>query len=105
MMVIYEVNLTINKDVYPEFGLWLKGHVKEMLQLPGFIKAKILKPENEPLLKQEKLTVQYQLENRAFLELYFTQFATEMRKEGLSRFPDKFSSERRIFEIEEHIAK
>ncbi|STX39271.1 DUF4286 family protein [Legionella feeleii] len=104
-MVIYEVNLAIDADVYPEFQLWLKKHAEEMLQFPGFIKASILKPEEKDKTGQEKLTVQYQLENRAALEVYFTDFAPKMRGDGLSLFKDKFSAERRIFEVQDNILR
>lgn len=42
-MVIYEVNLSIDEEIYEQFKSWLKSHVKEMLQFPGFIKAQILR--------------------------------------------------------------
>jgi antibiotic biosynthesis monooxygenase (ABM) superfamily enzyme len=104
-MVIYEVNLAIDGDVYTQFQLWLKEHVKEMLQFPGFINALILKPEDERISNQEKLTVHYQLEDRDSLTVYFNQFAPKMREEGLSRFKDKFSAERRVFEVQDNIFK
>lgn len=104
-MVLYEVNLAIDEAVYPQFQLWLKKHVKEMLQLPGFMQARILKPEHERTKEQEKLTVQYQLENREFLDVYFAEFAPKMREEGLNLFKDKFSAQRRIFEIHDTIVK
>ncbi|MFI4918878.1 MAG: DUF4286 family protein [Legionellales bacterium] len=104
-MVIYEVNLAIDADIYPEFQLWLKTHAKEMLQFPGFINASILKPENEEVSGQEKLTVQYQLESRGALDVYFTEFAPKMRGDGIALFKDRFSAERRIFEVQEYILK
>ncbi|HHT0592925.1 TPA: DUF4286 family protein [Legionella anisa] len=104
-MVIYEVNLAIDEAVYPQFQLWLKKHVKEMLQLPGFMQACILKPENEKTEDQEKLTVQYQLEDRASLNIYFAEFAPKMREEGLNLFKDKFSAQRRVFEVHDNIVK
>lgn len=104
-MVIYEVNLAIQGEVYPQFQLWLKSHVKEMLQIPGFIQASILKPENETAADQEKLTVQYHVENREFLNVYFTEFASKMREEGIKNFNDKFSAQRRIFEVQSNILK
>ena len=61
-MVIYEVNLAIDEGIYTEFRLWLKEHVNEMLQFPGFIQASIFKPELNEASDQEKLTIQYQLE-------------------------------------------
>ncbi|MFT4058388.1 MAG: DUF4286 family protein [Legionella sp.] len=104
-MIIYEVNLAIDGDIYSQFQLWLKEHAKEMLQFPGFIKASILKPENEDVSGKEKLTVQYQLENRESLNVYFSQFAAKMRDEGIRMFKDKFSAERRIFEVQDNILK
>lgn len=104
-MVIYEVNLTIHGDIYSEFTVWLKGHVKEMLQSPGFIQASIFKPEQEAIANQEQLTVQYQLENRDDLERYFIEFAPKFREEGIKRFPDKFSATRRIFTMQDIILK
>ncbi|MBA2656401.1 MAG: DUF4286 family protein [Tatlockia sp.] len=104
-MVIYEVNLAIEEEIYPQFKLWLKGHIGEMLQFPGFMQATILKPENEDLNGKKKLTVHYQLKNRMALEIYFEKFAAIMREQGTKLFNCKFSSERRIFEIEETISK
>jgi hypothetical protein len=105
-MVIYEVNLTINSDIYSQFQLWLRNHITEMLQFPGFIKASILKQEQKNKPEQEELTVQYQLENRTALETYFIQFAPRMREEGIKLFNNKFSAERRIFEVvQENILK
>jgi len=103
-MVIYEVNLTINRAIYSEFTLWLKEHVNEMLQFPGFIQASVFKLEEE-ISDQGKLTIQYQLGSRADLDRYFTEFAPRMREEGIKRFNDKYSAERRIFEVQEIITK
>ena len=58
-MIIYEVNLTIDGSIYPQFSVWLKKHVKDILEVPGFVQASILKPENEPINSKEKLTVHY----------------------------------------------
>ncbi|MBI2786757.1 MAG: DUF4286 family protein, partial [Legionella longbeachae] len=95
-MVIYEVNLVISGNIYPEFQLWLKKHVKEIVQIQGFVQASILKPENDKISDFEKLTVQYLLENREYLNVYFMEFAAKMREEGIKLFKDKFSADRRI---------
>jgi len=104
-MVIYEVNLSIDEEIYSEYLVWLKEHVQQMLQFPGFIQASFLKPEQEENAPQEKLTVQYQLESRDDLQKYFTEFAPKMREDGIRRFGNKFSAERRIFNVEEIILK
>lgn len=97
-MVIYEVNLMINKDIYEQYYVWLEEHAKEMLKFPGFMSARILKQEIDSNCEQEKLTVYYELKDRESLELYFTEFAEKMRGDGVNRFKGQFSAERRIFE-------
>ncbi len=102
-MVIYEVNLAIDDEIYTKFRLWLKEHVTEMLQFPGFMQASIFKPEIDDASVQKKLTIQYQLKNRDDLEKYFSEFAAKMREDGIKRFSDKFSATRRVFAVEEII--
>ncbi len=104
-MVIYEVNLCIDEEIYAEYLVWLKEHVQKMLQFPGFLQASFFKPEQECNAAQEKLTVQYQLESRDALEKYFTEFAPKMREDGIRRFGNKFSAERRIFHVQAVILK
>ncbi|MDF1678765.1 MAG: DUF4286 family protein [Legionellaceae bacterium] len=100
-MVIYEVNLNIDNDIYPDFMMWLKKHVEEMLTFPGFMQASLLKPDEEATSTQEAFTVQYQLKRRADLQRYFTEFAPGMREEGIKRFGGKFSAKRRVYELQE----
>lgn len=101
MMVIYEVNLIIDKDIFPQFELWLKSHVAEMLLFDGFIQAYILHPEQEEQADCEQITVQYLLENGVALDNYFREFASNMREKGLALFKDKFSASRRIFKVQD----
>lgn len=104
-MIIYEVNLNIDDDIYPEFKVWLNEHVKEMLQFPGFIQASFLKQEKDKDSCQEKLTIQYQLNDKEALDRYFSEFAPMMREKGLALFKNKFFAERRIFELLDVIQK
>ncbi len=98
-MIIYEVNLTIQSKIYPEFLSWLKTHMQEMLGFPGFTKAILLKPESDERLEQELLTVQYQLEHQRDLDRYLTEFAPKMREAGIKRFQNQFSAERRVLKL------
>ncbi|GGI88040.1 DUF4286 family protein [Legionella impletisoli] len=100
-MIIYEVNLVIDDDVFAEFGVWLKKHIAEMLQFKGFVKANLLKEESEALDPQQKLTVQYYVRERNALEHYLLNHAPKMREEGLRRFNTKFSVSRRILSLQQ----
>lgn len=104
-MVIYEVNLNIDAEIYSQFESWLKGHAKEILQFPGFIQASIIKQDQATTSGREHLTVQYLLENRDALDKYFTDLAPKMREQGINLFKDKFSAERKIFDVKDIIQK
>merc|ERR1711976_358629 len=97
-----------------EFNEWLTDHIKEMLTLPGFVKAKtmvshnILSKDGDDLQNKTfvdvddsskgfiELTVIYKVENLQKMEEYFNVHAAKMRGDGVKRFGDKFSAERRV---------
>lgn len=76
-----------------------------MLEFPGFLQASIMKHEREESANREELTVQYQLESRKDLDRYFSEFASGMREIGIKLFDNKFSAERRIFEVQAILQK
>jgi hypothetical protein len=100
-MVIYEVNLSIDSDIFLEYKQWLDDHILEMLRFPGFIKARILQPilADSEAHDQKAITIQYELEDAKALETYLTEYAPKMRGDGVSRFEGKFSATRRTFEV------
>lgn len=97
-MIIYEVNLAFEKTISEDFRLWLNEHIAQMLQFSGFIQANLLQSESDDS-DQEKLTVHYYLTDREALENYLVNFAPKMRQQGIERFKDKFSAQRRILQI------
>lgn len=99
-MVIYEVSLFVDSDIYQEFYTWLQEHATEMLQFSGFMGAIILTPQESNEDKQT-LIIQYRLRSQADLDRYFSEFAAGMREKGIKRFGDRFSAQRRIMEIKE----
>ena len=96
-MVIYEVNLEIQKSVRAEYLVWLPGHMRELLQLPGFENAvcfEVSSPASGADVFQ--LVVQYTLDCDESLESYFLTYAEDIRKKGMDRFPGKFKASRRV---------
>lgn len=101
-MVIYEVNLVIDKAVVERFMQWLKPHVTQVLCFEGFLSAEYLEQTTE--LKEEfyQLTMQYRIQSMENLNHYLTHHAQTMRDDGLQRFPNQFSATRRIFKVSQH---
>lgn len=89
-MIIYEVNLQVKAEIYQEFKSWLQKHVDEMLEIEGFVKAQTF------TFDETSFSVHYSVESPEALESYFTNHAPRMRQDGLDRFGENFSANRRI---------
>ncbi len=97
MTIIYEVRLKIESHLKDDFSSWLPDHINEMLQLPGFISAKLYEEaECGDIQKEYDFVVQYELESKKTLLQYFDQYAPRMREEGLKRFGDCFIASRKV---------
>jgi len=99
MSVVYEVTLDIEAGRTAEFDGWLKGHVGEMLALPGFLDARILRPEAAHGAGARRV-VQYTLAGRADLDRYLAEHAPRMRAEGTERFGTALSASRRVLDLD-----
>ena len=99
-MVIYEINLSVDRDVAEEFTKWLETeHLGEMSENEGFFESKVFyrKPQEEGLDdKKALLTVHYSVHSRKDLERYFEDHAEVLRSKATDLFGDKFTADRRI---------
>jgi len=101
-VLIYEVNLAVDRPISGAFTSWLAVHIRQMLALPGFEGARVYRrrPEDEGLVDDGRLhlTVHYTLADRAALETYLTEHAGRMRGESQRRFGGRFAASRRVLE-------
>lgn len=98
-MIIYEVNLVINNDIYETYYHWLLAHIKTMLTFRGFHHAEILTEKSLQTddKSHKNLTVRYMLDTESNLVNYFNQHANDMREEAIKKFGNQFNATRRVF--------
>lgn len=94
-MVIYEVNVNVENDIYSEYYNWLVKHIKQMLQFTGFKKAEIGLIEHQHT-SEKRLRISYLVNSYTDLENYLNNHAEVMRAKGIEKFGAKFSATRRI---------
>ena len=101
--VIYEVTLDADGGIREQFDAWLTKHVREMLQLPGFVAAKVLQPETQEIPADRdapiRRVVQYTLADRSALDNYLQEHAAGMRAEGVKLFGERVRSSRQILAV------
>jgi hypothetical protein len=93
--VIYEVNLEADGAIEAAFDTWLRDHIADMLQLPGFRAAEILDDRSAPSGRIRR-TVQYRLADQQSLDAYLAVHAPRMRARGVELFGDRYTAERRV---------
>ena len=99
-VIVYEVNLAIDRDIAAAYRAWLSTHAAEILRLPGFVDARILDVlEPAPDGTRVAMCVQYTLRDRASLDAYVRDHAPRMRGEGEARFGGRFHATRRVLEL------
>ena len=82
MKVIYEITAIVSADVAAEYEQFMRGeHIPDLLATGLFIEAELLADGNGTF------RMVYISNNRADLDRYLAEFASEMRRRSLERFP------------------
>ncbi|NJD31231.1 MAG: DUF4286 family protein [Gammaproteobacteria bacterium] len=93
--VIYEVDLEAEAAIEGPFDTWLRDHIADLLQFPGFLSAEVLADAGS-VPGRIRRTVQYRLRDQAALDDYLKNHAPRMRETGVRLFGDRFTAERRV---------
>jgi hypothetical protein len=93
--VLYEVNLEADAAIEGPFDTWLRDHIADLLQFDGFRSAEILEDRTAPPGRVRRI-VQYRLRDQAALDSYVANQAPRMRAQGVEKFGDRFTTERRV---------
>jgi hypothetical protein len=94
--VIYEVNIRMQKDIVDSYNQWVVIHMKQLLEIDGFLSATYRKVEDVSEENFERYSAIYVLESREKLDNYIKNMAPKMRQDAIDRFGDKFTVDRRI---------
>jgi hypothetical protein len=102
--VLYEVNLEADATIEGPFDTWLRDHIADLLQFDGFRSAEILEDRTAPPGRVRRI-VQYRLRDQAALDAYVDNQAPRMRAQGVAKFGDRFTTERRVLAHREEFVR
>lgn len=98
-MYIYNVTISVDKDVHDEWMQWMQNiHIPDVMRTGCFIDNRMLKVLN---VEDEGITysVQYTFLNMSDMEEYKTKHGPRLQKDALDKFKDKFVAFRTLLEI------
>ncbi len=93
--IIYEVDFDADPAIEGPFDTWLRDHIADVLQFPGFLSAEILAAPVAPGDRIRR-TVQYRLRDRAALDGYLENHATRLEAQGTALLGDRFAATHRM---------
>ena len=96
-MIVYEVNLQIDSQVADDYAAWLKPHIEHILQIKGFRHADWYVCDSSD--DKVHWSIRYQLDSRESLENYQKNHAPALIQEGIDKFGQYLTSDRRIMKL------
>jgi len=100
-VILYEVRLDVDAEIAQEFREWLGAHVREIIELKGFLHADIFAEPRE--FGRVGWCTHYWLIDREALDDYLRDHAPRMRAQGQQRFPGGFAAERRVLALDQRL--
>jgi hypothetical protein len=99
-MIVYNVTIKVNEAIAKDWLHWLQQeHIPDVINTGYFTKAVVLKLLDTTDLEDPTYAVQYYAENKANLDSYLDQFATEMRNRAFHKWGDQFIAFRSVMEV------
>ncbi|UXI69123.1 DUF4286 family protein [Tahibacter amnicola] len=98
-MIIYEVAVEVDRAIEKNYREWLRGHVEEIIALPGFLHATV-HDRCDVLENTDRVGVvmHYTLTDQSALDSYLAAHAPRLREDALNRFGGRFSATRRVMQ-------
>jgi len=98
-MYIYNVTINVVEEAHEEWLQWMKEeHIPQMLNTGKFTKALMTRVLVEEAMGGITYSVQYTTKDKATLDAYYNENATELRAAS-KRFKDKFVAFRTELEV------
>jgi hypothetical protein len=92
---IYEVTVSVDREIVEQFDSWLAHHVGEMLQLSGISRAEVYEQDDDDQGRARRIT-HYYFDSDAELEQYLSEQAASMQQSATDRFEGRFEAVRRV---------
>ena len=98
-MILYNVTVSIDKDVEDEWVQWMKDkHIPDILSTGMFGSARIFRVLDEDEAESTSYAVQYLADSLEHVEIYQQRYAPALREEHHAHFGGKYAAFRTLLE-------
>ena len=99
-MIIYNVTISIDKDVENHWLDWMKNtHIPDVMKKELFINCKISRVLEEEVVGGHTDAIAYACKNRHDDEKYHNKFASKLQAEHSNKFAGQFVAYRTLLEV------
>lgn len=99
-MLLYNVTVTIDLEVYPDWLHWMQStHIPDVMATGMFISYRMCRLLGHEHGDAEIYTVQYLVEDMAHLNRYTKEFAPELQRQHTLRYEGKYAAFRTVMEM------
>lgn len=95
LMILYEVNLSVEAAILNDFEKWLDAHIRQILKIDGFIGAEWWR-DTANHGGNTSFIVQYRIADEEKMDFYLKLHAPKLRDDAVKQFENHFSATRRI---------
>ena len=96
-MLIYEVNIEIEPEIYDEYKKWIGPHAKEVASHKGFQKVELFETMSET--GKVVFVTHYWVDTKENLDFYLKEYAPALKAEAADKFEDKINGIRRVLNL------
>ena len=99
-MIIYNVTISIDKDVENHWLDWMKNtHIPDVMKKELFIDCKISRVLEEAVVGGNTYAIAYSCKNMHDYEKYHNKFASKLQAEHSNKFAGRFVAYRTLLEV------
>ena len=97
-MIVYNVTIKVDHSILDDWLIWIEKHMPEVVATGCFESYsffELLEPKTD---EDRTFVVQYFAKNNEDYQRYLSDFAAELRLEGMEKFGEKFVAFRTILQ-------
>lgn len=97
-MIVYNVTVKVEKSIEEEWLGWIEKHAPEVVETGCFVSYSFFELLEPKVDAQRTFVIQYFAKTKEDYERYLSDFAPQLKEDGIKKFGDKFVAFRSILE-------